>query len=90
MDCPGDTLTGGHGADTFVFPPNFGNETITNFDVPHDTMQLPHSEFANVAAVLADIHQVGANVEIAPDVHDVITLNNLSAAQLHASNFHLV
>jgi hypothetical protein len=53
-------------------------------------MQLPHSEFANVAAVLADIHQVGANVEIAPDVHDVITLNNLSAAQLHASNFHLV
>ncbi len=88
---PGDTLTGGaHGADTFVFPPNFGNETITNFDVHHDTIQLPHSEFTNVAAVLADIHQVGANVEIAPDVNDVITLNNLTAAQLHASNFHLV
>jgi VCBS repeat-containing protein len=52
---PGDTLTAGHGADTFVFPPNFGNETITNFDVHHDTIQLPHSEFANVAAVLADI-----------------------------------
>jgi hypothetical protein len=87
---PGDTLTGGHGADTFVFLPNFGNETITNFDVHHDTIQLPHSEFANIATVLADIHQVGANVQIAPDAHDVITLNNLSAAQLHASNFHLV
>ena len=87
---PGDTLTGAHGADTFVFPPNFGNETITNFDVHHDTIQLPHSEFDNIAAVLADAHQVGANVQIAPDAHDVITLNNLTAHQLHASNFHLV
>jgi ELWxxDGT repeat protein len=89
-DPPSVTLTGGHGADTFVFPPNFGDETITNFDVQQDTIQLPHSEFANVAVVLADIHQVGANVEIAPDAHDVITLNNVTAALLHASNFHLV
>ena len=29
---PGDTLTAGHSADTFIFPPNFGNETINNFN----------------------------------------------------------
>jgi len=83
-------ITGGSGADTFIFPPHFGENTITNFDVQNNTIELPHSEFASVAAVLADIHRVGANVEIAPDPHDVITLNNVTAAQLHASNFHLV
>ena len=28
---PGDTLIGGSGRDNFVFPPDFGNETIENF-----------------------------------------------------------
>jgi YVTN family beta-propeller protein/VCBS repeat-containing protein len=62
---PGDTLTGGNGADTFVFAPNFGANTITNFNTEIDKIQLPHSEFANFAQVLADAHQVGANTVIA-------------------------
>jgi hypothetical protein len=32
--------------------------------------------------ILADLHQVGANTVIAPDVHDVITLNNVTVSEL--------
>jgi Ca2+-binding RTX toxin-like protein len=37
---PNDSLTGGGGSDTFVFNPNFGNETIKDFDVNQDTSPL--------------------------------------------------
>ena len=43
---PGDTLTAGSGIDTFMFAPNFGNETINNFQ-PHDIIELPTSLFAS-------------------------------------------
>jgi ELWxxDGT repeat protein len=83
-------LTGTQGADTFVFGSNFGENTITNFNVSNDTIELPKSEFADLAAVLADAHQVGANTVIAYDANDVITLNNVTVTELHAQNFHLV
>jgi VCBS repeat-containing protein len=86
----GDTLTGGNGHDTFVFAPNFGMETITNFNAHLDKIQLPRSEFANFDAVLADAHQLGANTVITYDANDVITLNNVALNHLHASDFHLV
>jgi ELWxxDGT repeat protein len=87
---PGETLTGGNGADTFIFPPNFGDNTITNFDVHTDPIELPKSEFANFQSVLADAHQVGANTVITYDAHDTITLDHVALNSLHAQNFHLV
>jgi Ca2+-binding RTX toxin-like protein len=81
---------GGSGSDTFVFPPNFGDSTITNFNVHNDTIELPKSEFADLAAVLADAHQVGANTVITYDAHDTITLDHVALNTLHAQNFHLV
>lgn len=87
---PGDTLTGSKYSDAFVFAPNFSENTITNFDTTKDQIQLPHTDFANFAAVLADAHQVGANTVITYDAHDVITLDHVALHNLHASNFLLV
>jgi hypothetical protein len=79
----------GAGTDTFCFAPNFGQNTITNFNTAKDQIQLPHSEFADLAAVLADAHQVGANTVIA-DGNDVITLDHVALSNLHAHDFVLV
>jgi hypothetical protein len=46
--------------------------------------------FANVAAVLADAHQVGSNVVIAHDPQNVVTLQNLQLTNLHASDIHIL
>jgi hypothetical protein len=82
----GHAITGaatGHAADTFVFAPEFGQNTITNFNVHNDTLELPKSEFADLAAVLADAHQNGTDTVIAHDAHDMITLHNVNPSQLH-------
>ena len=59
---PRDTLNGGAGADMFVFPQSFGAETVKNFTPGTDALVFSQAMFANVAAVLADAHQVGSNV----------------------------
>jgi Ca2+-binding RTX toxin-like protein len=86
---PGDTLTGGKAADTFVFAPNFGTNSITNFNTSNDQIELPRSEFANLSSVLGDAHQVGANTVIAHG-NDVLTLDHVSLHDLHAHNFFFV
>ena len=35
---PNDTLSGGGGTNTFVFNPNFGKDTIKDFNVNQDTL----------------------------------------------------
>jgi hypothetical protein len=85
----GHTVAGaatGHAADTFVFAPNFGQNTITNFNVHNDTLELPKSEFADLATVLGDAHQNGIDTVIAHDAHDMITLHNVNPSQLHDSH----
>jgi len=87
---PGDTLTAGNSADTFIFPPSFGKETINNFNTAHDTIDLPQSVVANFAAVAADMHASGANTVITLDANDAITLSHVAVADLHAQNFHFI
>src|SRR5262249_47178818 len=48
---PGDTLTGGHGADTYVFTGHFGQNTITNYNPNKDIIALDQTEFSNLKAV---------------------------------------
>jgi Ca2+-binding RTX toxin-like protein len=84
----GDTLNGSKSADTFLFPPNFGNETINNFNVKNDVIDLPRSEFADFAAVQVDLHAVGNSVVLTLDANDSITLTHLQIQSLHAQNFH--
>jgi Ca2+-binding RTX toxin-like protein len=73
---PNDILSGGAGADTFVFPTNFGPNTVKNFTPGTDALQFSQSMFANVAAVLNDAQQVGSSVVITHDPHNVVTLQN--------------
>ena len=86
---PGDTLTAGSGIDTFMFAPNFGNETIKNFQ-PHDIIELPTSLFSSFHDVKDSMVTVGSHTVITFDATDTITLTHITAAQLHAHNFHLV
>ena len=87
---PNDILNGGAGADTFVFPANFGSNTVNNFTPGTDALQFSQSMFANVAAVLSDAQQVGSNVVITHDPQNVVTLQNMQLSNLHASDIHIV
>jgi VCBS repeat-containing protein len=86
----GDTLKAGSSTDTFVFGPNFGAETINNFNTAHDTIELPQSVFANFAALAADMHTVGGNAVLELDAHDIITISHVAAVNLTAQNFHFI
>jgi Ca2+-binding RTX toxin-like protein len=88
----GDKLTGGSGPDNFLFRPNFGANTITDFDVKNDAIQFDKSIFAGVADVLKHTAD-SAQGAIISDAHgDMITLTGVTLAQLqaHQSDFHLV
>jgi 20S proteasome alpha/beta subunit len=89
---PNDVLIGGPGADTFVFPPNFGANTVSNFTPGMDALQFGQSTFADAAAVLNAAQQVASNVVITHDSHstDVVTLQNVQLSNLHTSDFHIV
>ena len=83
-------INGGHGHDTFVFAGSFGEDTITNFSPAHDNIVLAQAMFANFGAVQSDMTQVGANTVIAYDASNVITLTDVKASSLHASDFKFV
>ncbi len=87
---PNDILNGGAGADTFVFPTNFGHNTVNNFTPNADALQFSQSMFATVAAVLSDAQQVGSNVVITHDAQNAVTLQNMLLSNLHASDIHIV
>jgi hypothetical protein len=88
----GDKLTGGAGADTFVFNPNLGKETVTDFNVSQDILAFDHTLFANATAaqVLSQTHDSSAGAVIAVDAHDTVTLTGVTVAQLqhNTSDFH--
>ena len=86
---PNDILNGGAGADTFVFPANFGSNTVNNFTPGTDALQFSQAMFASVAAVLSDAQQVGSNVVITHDPQNVVTLHNTQLSNLHASDIHM-
>jgi hypothetical protein len=85
-----DILSGGPGADTFVFADNFGANTVNNFTSSVDTIQFSHSTFADANTVLGASQQVGTDVMITHDAQDVVTLHNVQLANLHATDFHIV
>ena len=91
-----DILSGTASGDTFVFTPNFGKDTVTNFQPGIDLLQLDHSVFTDFTDVI-DNHtqQVGADAVIFDGASlagsaDTITLRNVLATNLHASDFHVV
>ena len=88
---PGDVLNAASfGQDTFVFANNFGHETINNFHPALDVIQLQASQFGSLAAVMADIQQVGADSVLTLDANHVITIANTPHASLTAADFHVM
>ncbi|WP_299044487.1 calcium-binding protein [uncultured Tateyamaria sp.] len=81
-----DVLTGGSGADVFVFGNGAHRDTITDFEDGVDLM-----DFSGDASVtsLADltITQSGANVVIGHGGPDQITLLNMNATDIDATDF---
>jgi Ca2+-binding RTX toxin-like protein len=86
----GDTLTGGAGDDTFVNSSGF--DTITDFVAggTDDRINLssiaPLSDFSKVIGLAS---QVGADTVIALGTNNVITLKNVTLANLTAADFVL-
>jgi hypothetical protein len=79
--------------DTFVFAPNFGQVTITNFAPATDTIEFSKTVFANINALLAATHDdASGNAVMTDAAHDTITLKHVTTAQVlaHQNDFHFV
>jgi Ca2+-binding RTX toxin-like protein len=85
-----DILTGGGGADQFVFEPTSETaavqHTITDFTAGLDKIDV--RQFGNIGS-LADLTeaQQGSDTLLTLDSHDSVLLKNVIAANLHASDF---
>lgn len=85
-----DTLSGGDGNDIFVFKPDFGLDTVTDFrsgSGAGDVIEFDNTLFANFEAVLTAASQVGADTVLTHDANNTITLKNVAMANLHADDF---
>jgi hypothetical protein len=83
-------LNAGQSADTFMFSPGFGKETINNFNPNQDVIDLPQSSFTSLTALHADIHPSGTDTLIVLDANDIIALSHVAMTSLHAQNFHFL
>jgi len=83
-----DVLTGGGGADQFVFKPtSLGpsvQHTITDFVVGLDKIDV--RQFASISSLPSDVQQ-GSDTLITLDNHDTVLLKNVVASSLHAGDF---
>ena len=66
---------------------------FTNFDPTSNTLQIDHTMFATVSALLAATHDdTNGNAVITDALHDTITIKNVTTTQLtaHQADFHIV
>ena len=85
-DAGTDAISTGAGNDIIVFKPNFGMDTITDFQVgagSADVLEFDSSLFADFEAVLAAAAQVGNDTVITYDADNAVTLKNVGLAILH-------
>jgi VCBS repeat-containing protein len=90
---PNDVLTGGNGADQFVFQYDFGHNEIKDFGQP-DVIELQASTFGSIACIFAHyaVDDGHGNVLIS-DPHsaaNTITVDHVSLSQLSANSFLLI
>ena len=91
-----DTLTGAQGDDTFVFERGTDQDTVEEFDVLNDILNLSDFGFADVGEVQAasNEQQIGGEVATVIDLDgdagaDQVTLLGVAIADLNAGNVEL-
>jgi Ca2+-binding RTX toxin-like protein len=74
------------GADTFVFAPGIGAETVTNFDPQHDTIELNGFSNAHAVAELQSLITTDVHGDAVIDLghNDSITLAGVTTSHLQA------
>ena len=85
-----DTMSGGAGNDTFVFRANLGQDVVTDFTVGSDLLEFRDGIFADAAAALAAATSSGSDTLITIDANNTVLLKNVSLANLHETDFHIV
>ncbi|HEY8615852.1 ExeM/NucH family extracellular endonuclease [Phenylobacterium sp.] len=85
-DAGDDRLTGGNGNDRFVFGTGFGRDVVQDFD-HGDQLQFAGGVFSSYADLLTHAQQAGADVVIALDPANSVTLAGVELASLRASDF---
>jgi len=85
-----DTMSGGAGSDTFVFRANLGQDVVTDFTVGSDLLEFRDGNFADAAAALAAATSSGSDTLITIDANNTVLLKNVSLANLHETDFHIV
>jgi len=81
-----DLITGGSGLSTFDFDLGSGQDTITDFQVGQDVLELG-AFFSDASQVLGATTQVGSDASISLSSDDSITLSNVDAETLTADHF---
>ena len=74
-----------------MFNPNFGKNTIKDFNLTQDVLAFAQSLFPNgVSQVLGQAHDSKAGAVIVVDAQDTVTVVGVTVAQLqsHASDIH--
>jgi hypothetical protein len=83
-----DTLTGGSGNDTFVYGPGGGADTVTDFTIGGDRINLAaFGGIHSLGDVLALATQVGADTVINFGGGDTLTLLGVTRTTLTSGNF---
>lgn len=85
-----DTLIGGTGADVFYFGLGSGDDTVVDFELAADRLDVStyFSSFAEVQAAMAQVTQGGSTwTEIQLSDDATITLANINMADLTAGDF---
>ena len=82
----GNVMTGGSGPDTFLFRPEFGDNTITDFDVKTDALQFDASIFADEAEMFDNAVDSAAGVVIGDPATDAVTLLGVTLADLQSKH----
>jgi hypothetical protein len=79
------------GPDTFVFNQNSTGAAIVHFDPSQDTIQFEGTSLTDFASVLSHTTDDGhGNAVIAYDAHNTVTLEGVTPAMLHPSDFHIL
>jgi Ca2+-binding RTX toxin-like protein len=84
-----DVLFGQAGADTFIFEHGTGGDVIGDFEVGTDKIDLSAMGFSDYQTVVNSMHENGGTTAIDLGNGDLVVLNGVTIAQLHASDFIL-